>query len=123
MNYNNLEKPLLTPPSVVFSIVWTILYILMAISYGRLKIKKLTDAKINFIFFAQIVINLLWPIFFFVFKWRLFAFFWILLLIVFVVLMIIEFYKKDKLAGLLQIPYLLWILFAAYLNLSFYILN
>ncbi len=123
MNYNNLEKPLLTPPSVVFSIVWTILYILMAISYGRLKIKKLTDAKINFIFFAQIVINLLWPIFFFRLNWLLFAFFWILLLIVFVVLMIIEFYKKDKLAGLLQIPYLLWILFAAYLNLSFYILN
>lgn len=123
MDYNSLEKPTLAPPAIVFPIVWTIIYILMGISYGRLKIKELTNEKIDFIYYTQLVINALWSIFFFVFKWRLFSFFWILLLIVFVIWMIIEFYKKDKVAGLLQIPYLLWILFASYLNLSFYILN
>ena len=123
MDYNSLEKPLLAPPAIVFPIVWTIIYILMGISYGRLKVKELTNEKIDFIYYTQLVINALWSIFFFVFKWRLFSFFWILLLIVFVIWMIIEFYKKDKIAGLLQIPYLLWILFASYLNLAFYILN
>ena len=123
MDYNSLEKPSLAPPAIVFPIVWTIIYILMGISYGRLKVKELTNEKIDFIYYTQLVINALWSIFFFVFKWRLFSFFWILLLIVFVIWMIIEFYKKDKVAGLLQIPYLLWILFASYLNLSFYILN
>ena len=123
MDYNSLEKPSLAPPAIVFPIVWTIIYILMGISYGRLKVKELTNEKIDFIYYTQLVINALWSIFFFVFKWRLFSFFWILLLIVFVIWMIIEFYKKDKIAGLLQIPYLLWILFASYLNLAFYILN
>ena len=123
MDYNSLEKPSLAPPAIVFPIVWTIIYILMGISYGRLKVKELTNEKIDFIYYTQLVINALWSIFFFVFKWRLFSFFWILLLIVFVIWMIIEFYNKDKVAGLLQIPYLLWILFASYLNLSFYILN
>ena len=123
MDYNSLEKPPLAPPAIVFPIVWTIIYILMGISYGRLKVKELTNEKIDFIYYTQLVINALWSIFFFVFKWRLFSFFWILLLIVFVIWMIIEFYKKDKVAGILQIPYLLWILFASYLNLAFYILN
>ena len=123
MDYNSLEKPSLAPPAIVFPIVWTINYIVMGISYGRLKVKELTNEKIDFIYYTQLVINALWSIFFFVFKWRLFSFFWILLLIVFVIWMIIEFYNKDKVAGLLQIPYLLWILFASYLNLAFYILN
>lgn len=123
MDYTSLQKPFLAPPAILFPIVWTILYILMGVSYGGLKVKGLTDDKINFIYYMQLAINALWSIFFFSLKWRLFAFFWILLLIVFVIWMIIEFYKKDKIAGLLQIPYLLWILFASYLNLSFYLLN
>ncbi len=123
MDYTSLQKPFLAPPAILFPIVWTILYILMGVSYGRLKVKGLTDDKINFIYYMQLAINALWSIFFFTLKWRLFSFFWILLLIVFVIWMIIEFYKKDKIAGLLQIPYLLWILFASYLNLSFYLLN
>ena len=123
MDYDTLQKPFLAPPAILFPIVWTILYILMGVSYGRLKVKGLTDDKINFIYYIQLAINALWSIFFFTLKWRLFSFFWILILIVFVIWMIIEFYKKDKIAGLLQIPYLLWILFASYLNLSFYLLN
>ncbi len=123
MDYTSLQKPFLAPPAILFPIVWTILYILMGVSYGRLKVKGLTDDKINFIYYMQLAINALWSIFFFTLKWRLFSFFWILILIVFVIWMIIEFYKKDKISGLLQILYLLWILFASYLNLSFYLLN
>lgn len=123
IDYNSLEKPFLAPPSIVFPIVWTILYILMGISYGRLKSKGLTDEKTNIIYYVQLAINALWSIFFFVLKWRLFSFFWIILLDIAVILMIVNFYKKDKIAGLLQIPYLLWTLFATYLNLGIYLLN
>ena len=123
MDYGSLQQPFLAPPGIVFPIVWTVLYVLMGISYGILKDKRLTDDKINFIYYLQLCVNALWSIFFFVFKWRLFSFFWIILLAVLVIIMIISFYKKNKLAGLLQIPYLLWILFASYLNLSIYFLN
>ena len=123
IDYNSLQKPPLAPPSILFPIIWTILYILMGVSYGRLKSKGLTDEKTNIIYYVQLAINLSWPIFFFVFKWRLFAFFWIILLDIAVILMIMEFYRKDKVAGLLQIPYLLWSLFATYLNFGIYLLN
>lgn len=123
IDYNSLQKPPLAPPSIVFPIVWSILYILMGISYGILKSKGLTDKKIDLIYYMQLVVNAMWSIIFFLLKWRLFAFIWILLLDVLVILMITKFYKKDKTAGLLQIPYLLWVLFASYLNLAIYILN
>lgn len=123
MDYNSLQKPFLSPPSLVFPIVWTILYILMGVSYGRLKEKALVDNNISFIYYLQLVVNALWPIFFFVLKWRLFSFFWILLLVILVILMTIKFYKKDKIAGLLQIPYVVWSIFATYLNFGIYLLN
>jgi len=123
MDYGALEKPFLAPPSIVFPIVWTILYILMGVSYGILKSKNLTNEDIDWTYYVQLGINALWSIFFFVFKWRLFSVFWIILLAIAVIIMIIKFYSKDKVAGLLQIPYLLWILFATYLNLSIYLLN
>ena len=123
IDYGSLERPLLSPPGILVPIVWTILYTLMGISYGILKSNSLTDNKINFIYYFQLAVNALWSIFFFVFKWRLFSFLWIILLIVLVIIMIIRFYSKNKLSGLLQIPYLLWILFASYLNLSIYLLN
>lgn len=123
IDYNSLEKPFLSPPSIVFPIVWTILYILMGVSYGILKSNSLLDSETNFIYYLQLFVNALWSIFFFVFQWRLFAFFWIILLIILVLAMIVKFYSKNKLSGLLQIPYLLWILFATYLNLFIYLLN
>lgn len=123
MDYNSLQKPFLSPPSLVFPIVWTILYILMGVSYGRLKEKELVDSNISFIYYLQLAVNALWPIFFFVFKWRLFSFFWILLLVVLVILMTVKFYKKDKIAGLLQVPYVIWTIFATYLNFGIYLLN
>ena len=123
IDYNSLNQPSLSPPSIVFPIVWTILYTLMGISYGILKSNSLVASEVNLIYYAQLFVNALWSFFFFVFKWRLFAFFWIILLAILVIIMIIQFYRKNKLAGLLQIPYLLWIIFATYLNLFVYLLN
>lgn len=122
-DFNLLIKPQFAPPAILFPIVWTILYTLMGISYGILDANNLVDVDINSIYYWQLAVNALWSIIFFILKWRLLAFFWILLLIVLVVTMIIRFYNKNKLSGLLQIPYLLWIVFAAVLNLSIYTLN
>lgn len=123
IDYDSLEKPFLAPPSSAFPIVWTILYILMGVSYGILKSKDLIDSKINFIYYLQLFFNALWPIAFFILKWRLFAAIWIIILAILVFIMIVRFYQKDKIAGLLQIPYLAWTIFATYLNISMYILN
>lgn len=123
IDYNTLTKPYLAPPSIAFPIVWTILYILMGISYGIIKFKGEDDRKIKIIYYVQLIVNALWSIIFFVLKWRLFAFIWIILLDILVWVMLIKFYNKNKTAGLLQIPYLLWVLFASYLNISIYILN
>ena len=123
IEYNTLIKPVLAPPSIAFPIVWTILYILMGVSYGMLKSRSLLNLEIKFIYYLQLFVNAMWSIIFFTLESRLFAFIWILILILLIIMMIIKFYSKDKVAGLLQIQYLLWALFAAYLNLSIYLLN
>lgn len=123
MDYDKLNQPALAPPSILFPIVWTILYILMGISYGILKENGKTDDTVKIFYYTQLIVNLLWPIAFFVLKWRLFAFFWILLLDFLVIYMTYQFFKRVPLAGYLQIPYILWILFASYLNIAVYYLN
>ena len=123
IDYDSLQKPLFSPPSILFPIVWTILYILMGISHGILKSNGVIDKETNEIYYLQLLVNLIWPIAFFVLKSRLFSVIWIVLLAVLVFIMIIKFYKKNKTAGLLQIPYLIWTLFATYLNIGVYILN
>ncbi len=123
IDYNSLVKPFLSPPSILFPIVWTVLYILMGVSYGILKNKDLNDSKVKFVYYLQLFVNALWSILFFTLKWRLFSFLWILLLDILVIIMIYRFYNKNKISGLLQIPYLIWILFASYLNLAIYLLN
>lgn len=123
MEYVKFIQPNFAPPAFLFPIVWTILYILMGISYGILKSNCKTNDKIDSIYYFQLFVNALWSIFFFNFEWRFFSFIWILLLIVLVIFMIKEFYAKNKVAGILQIPYLIWIVFASILNLSIYLLN
>lgn len=123
IDYDSLQKPKFSPPSILFPIMWTILYILMGISYGILNKNLLINLKTKAIYYIQLFVNALWSIIFFVFKWRFFAFLWIILLDILVIIMIIDFYKKNKLSGLLQIPYLLWSIFASYLNLFIYLLN
>ena len=117
MNYQDLNKPPLSPPGIIFPIVWTILYIIMGYSFYK------QDEQNKTIYYTQLVVNGLWSIFFFVFKWYLFSFIWIILLIILVIIMIKEFYKLNKLSGLINIPYLIWLIFAAYLSFGIYILN
>lgn len=123
IDFNSLEKPFLSPPSITFPIVWTILYILMGISYAILESNSLVNSKINSIYYLQLFFNALWPIAFFLLKWRLFAFIWIIILAVLIIIMIARFYEKQKTAAWLQVPYLLWALFATYLNFGVYLLN
>lgn len=117
MNYQDLNKPPLSPPGIIFPIVWTILYIIMGYSFYK------QDEQNKTIYYTQLVVNGLWSIFFFVFKWYLFSFIWIILLIILVIIMIKEFYKLNKLSGLINIPYLIWLIFAAYLSFGVYLLN
>lgn len=123
IDYNSLIKPPISPPSIAFPIIWAFLYILMGVSYGILESNSLIDSNVKFIYYLQLFFNFLWPIAFFVLKWRLFAFIWIIILSILVITMTLEFYEKNKIAGLLQIPYVAWCLFASYLNLFVYILN
>lgn len=123
IDYNSLQKPPLSPTSILFPIVWTILYLLMGISYGIIDSKSLIEPKTKIIYSLQLFVNATWSLIFFTLKRRLFAFIWIIILDVLVIVMIIDFFKKNKTAGLLQIPYLLWIIFASYLNLGVYLLN
>ncbi len=123
--YQQLNQPPLSPPGAVFPIVWTALFLLMGISTDRLGSRGHTPqwGSAWKIYGAQLLVNFLWPIFFFQLGWYLFAFFWLILLAVLVVWMIRRFYRLVPLAGWLQIPYLLWLLFAGYLNLGVYLLN
>lgn len=123
VQYNQLVQPSFAPPAILFPIVWTILYVLMGISYGILKSNGEVDSDINFIYYLQLFVNALWSIIFFTLEWRLFAFLWILWLIILVFMMVVRFYDKNKTAGLLQIPYLIWLVLAAILNFSVYLLN
>lgn len=103
-------------PPWIFPVVWTILYILMGIS--SYLIYEETN-EIPKIYIYQLIANLLWPFVFFKFKLFTLAFIWILLLILLVIIMIKDFISKNKLAGYLQIPYLIWLIIAAILNLTF----
>lgn len=123
IDYASLQQPPLAPPGSLFPIVWTILYVLMGVSYGILDSQNKINDDINLIYYLQLAVNALWSIFFFVFKWRFFSILWIILLIVLVVRMIRAFYAENRTAGLLQLPYLAWLIFATYLNIGVYLLN
>lgn len=122
-SYNSLNK-LINVPSYIFPIVWSVLYLLMAIS---LYIILNSNNKIKYqaikIYFIQFFVNSLWTLLFFKFNLYLFSFIWILLLIILVLIMIIKFYKIKKIAGILNIFYLLWLIFASILNLGIVLLN
>lgn len=118
-------QPPLSPPSIVFPIVWGILYALMGISAARISMapqSKERNRGLN-LFLTQLVVNFFWSLIFFNAQAYGFAFFWLLLLWALVLWMILTFRKVDPLAAKLQIPYLLWLTFAAYLNFGVWILN
>lgn len=120
--YIALNKPIFNPSSWVFGPVWTILYLLMGISFYLLWIKK--NDKLSFILFGlQLSLNSLWSVLFFGLKNPLFAFIEIIFLWLVILFMIIRFYKISKISAYLNIPYILWVSFAAVLNFSIYTLN
>ncbi len=122
--YSTLIKPFFAPPSILFPIVWTILYILMGIS-AYIIYESYSDEKNSAlgVYLFQLLINFIWPIFFFTLGYRFIALIIILILLISIIYMIIRFYRINKTAAYLQIPYLIWVSFATYLNYAFYILN
>ena len=122
MNYQQMIKPPLSPPSIVFPIVWTILYLLMGISFYLYK-KDNNDELTETIYYLQLVINYFWSIFFFIFKWYCFSVLWIILLDIVIIILLVRFNKEHKLSFYLNIPYLIWCLFATYLTIFICILN
>lgn len=123
MDYQNMVKPPFSPPGIVFPIVWTILYVLMGISYFLAVKDNLDNKELDQIYFLQLLVNFLWPIIFFVLEMYFTAFLWIILLLILVIAMMKELLVRNKISGYLQIPYLIWILFAIYLNLGIALLN
>ncbi len=124
--YRELFMPPLSPPAWVFIVAWTILYTLMGISsYLVLTSDKPAAARSDALwyYFVQLGVNLIWPILFFWFEMRLAAFLWLIVLLAAAVKMTAEFRKISLPAALLQIPYLFWLVFAAYLNGATYLLN
>lgn len=124
-NYKAVEKPPLTPPDIVFPVVWTILYALLGISAARIWMRPATKERNHglIIWGIQLFFNFFWSLIFFNLGAFGFAFFWILLLLASIIAMIYIFYKTDKTASLLQLPYLFWVAFATYLNLMVWLLN
>ena len=122
--YPYLTQPFLSPPAWLFPVVWSILYILMGISFARILTHK-SDMRGDAVFSyaAQLFVNFWWPILFFAWQLRLTALFWLLLLLILILIMIDRFAKIDLAAARVNIPYVLWTLFAIYLNLSSYLLN
>ena len=124
MSISMLNKPSLSPPSFLFPIVWTILYILMGISsYIIYSSDNQNKGKALAIYAIQLIFNFFWSIIFFGSSQYLLAFVWLIALIIIIIIMIYQFYAIEPLAAYLQIPYLLWCLFAAYLNFMIYRLN
>lgn len=124
--YSNLQKPVFSPPAIVFPIVWTILYILMGIAAYRvyMVIKETNTSKIPLVFYGiQLILNFLWPFLFFNFRLYGLAFVELVVLFIFIILTTIAFFKRDKVAGMLMIPYAAWAAFAGVLNFFVWMLN
>ena len=121
--YITLNKPFFNPPSWLFGPVWTALYLLMGISLYLIWTNKKRTKKALTIFGIQLILNTLWSILFFGLKTPLFAFIEIIFLWIAIMLSIQYFYKINKTAAYLLIPYILWVSFAAILNFSIFVLN
>lgn len=121
----SVRKPPLAPPGWLFPIVWVALYTLMGISAGRIWLSPSSHARnrgLN-LYIIQLILNFFWSLIFFNAQAFGFAVIWLILLWILVLLMILQFWKVDHLAAKLQIPYLIWLTVAAYLNIAVWYLN
>lgn len=124
--YNEIITPPLAPPSILFPIVWGVLFILMGISSAIIYNSSAPFAQKRsalYTYALSLVVNFFWSIIFFNLSAFGFAFFWLLLLLFLIIRTIMKYYKIEPLAAYLQIPYALWVAFAGYLTLSIWLLN
>ena len=123
-SYSILNKPAFSPPGFIFPVVWTILYILMgASSYIVYFSNSSNKSKALLLYCIQLFFNFCWSIIFFGLDLILLAFIWLIALIFIIIIMIRQFLIVNPLSAYLQIPYLIWCIFAAYLNFSIFLLN
>lgn len=124
--YRELIKPGFAPPGIIFPIVWTILFILMGTSSYIILSQKKNQLKIKdamFFYWLQLALNFLWSILFFGLQLRLTALIDLILLFVFLVIMVYKFYKIKPVAAYLNIPYILWLIYAGVLNYFTWLIN
>ncbi|MGL4875253.1 MAG: TspO/MBR family protein [Clostridium sp.] len=123
--YASLIKPPLSPPGWIFGVVWPILYLLMGIASYRVYLKErgMSEKNSIFVYGIQLILNFLWSIIFFGLRLYGVAFLELVVLLIFIIITFIKFYKSDKIAGLMILPYLLWTIFAGYLNFGIWFLN
>lgn len=122
--YSALNLPALAPPSWVFPIVWTVLFVMMGIAAALVWCSNggAFDAALLF-YAAQLIVNFFWTIIFFNFQAYFGAFIWLLFLTVLIIITAVLFYRKEKAAGWLFLPYFAWVCFAGYLNFGVWVLN
>jgi len=124
--YATIQRPALAPPNWIFGPVWTVLYVLMAVSAFLIwekGIKKVEVKTSLYVFGIQLALNSLWSILFFGMHSPVLAFIEIIALWLAILLTIVKFYRLSTTAAYLLLPYLIWVSFAAFLNFSFWILN
>ena len=123
IDYNYLVNPPLSPPSYLFPIVWSILYLLIGTSYYIYRKNNNDDSLTIRLYYIQLILNYLWSIIFFTLKLRTLAVIWIIVLVITIIYLMIRFYKEEITSFYLFIPYILWVLFATYLNIGIVVLN
>lgn len=125
--YETINKPPLAPPGFLFPVVWAVLYVIMGISLAMVLIRGREEGIYTVpcvkIYVLQLAVNFFWSIIFFNLRAFLLSFVWLILLWVLIIVMIDRFSVVKKLAAYINIPYFLWVSFAAYLNFMIYRLN
>lgn len=124
--YNEtIRQPPLSPPAIAFPIVWGILFLLMGIGAARIYLAPASQARSRslLLFAVQLGFNFFWSIIFFNLQRFGLAFLWLVVLWGLILWMILSFRRVDPLTAWLQVPYLLWVTFAAYLNVGVWVLN
>ncbi len=122
--YSTLRQPPLAPPAILFPIAWSALYALMGVSLYRVLRRGGPSAETAALVYAlQLVFNFAWSLLFFNARLFLLSFLWLLCLLALIVRMIAAFRRVDPPAGYLQIPYVVWVAFAGYLNCAIWLLN
>ncbi len=125
--YSEVNTPPGSPPPILFPIVWTILYILMGVSSAVVRQseridKKSADEGLGF-YILSLAFNFVWSILFFNMRRFTFSFLWLCVLLILIILTAVKYKKVSKTAAYLQIPYMLWVAYAGYLNLGITVLN